>query len=714
MRAVAAGAAATATRTLLIPAAAVRALLAQYLAAGADNKSVGARLLAAFERDDRAFAKEARQAGPRRARRKRQRRRALMRAAELGHGEFIVVLLRQGHADPDWADPDTGITPLILAAQHGHEDTVASLILSRADVAKPDRWGFTPLHYVAKSNRDVVVAHLARARAPLNAKDFMGRTALELALGMGSERAARALVSRGAKFRYRIPFPKWTGPGRYLEPLPEWAVVPEPFDKLAVALLVFASEGDTGRTRGVLDHIAEAARAEAALTDLERSRHPRRPQHRIQFRQTPHTDTPLFRCATGSALTAPNPAGCLAVATLLLDIAPGVRKEVDAVNAWGATALSTAVSRGSLEMVELLLRFGANVERVTRGAEDDDLALMPLHIACRCEGRESVIVALLDAGADIDRRAPGSGLTPLHICCWAGHESMAIVLMENGAHVGVRDNSGVTALMMASFQGLLHVVKNIVSACRVWSEDGDNVIDDDVHYGGRDDLGNDEEEEGEEEEGFTDVEGNAVMTAKDADGWHALRWGCQGASEGSGSTEAIEALLRHPACRWQEEDTPFAPDKAWVAEYVKGVGLAMAQELRESGLEPMIVELKPERHVVAADGDHRLAIDLCLKWARGAGAKRKKNDAKRRRRILNEAVEKERKERARGGKRWSLKGEVRSLSTRRQTMSAATSVKDLVNFVLPEIPRTPRRPRQEDPGSGPGSPGNQHVMWVDE
>ena len=142
----------------------------------------------------------------------------------------------------------------------------------------------------------------------------------------------------------------------------------------------------------------------------------------------------------------------------------------------------------------------------------------------------------------------------------------------------------------------------------------------------------------------------------------------------------------------------------------------MAQQLREHVLEPMIVELKPERHLVAADGNHRLAIDKCLKWARGAGARKKKNDVKRRRRILNEAVEKERKERARGGKRWSLKGEVRSLSTRRQTMSAATSVKNLVNFVLPEIPPTPLRALQEDDRSGGdlGSPGNRHVMWLDE
>ena len=75
----------------------------------------------------------------------------------------------------------------------------------------------------------------------------------------------------------------------------------------------------------------------------------------------------------------------------------------------GLTALHLAAQQGSLEIAQLLIEAGANVEAKTRiGAHTS------LHLA-RGGAHASVVRALIDAGADPTAMTSRTGVTPLHL-----------------------------------------------------------------------------------------------------------------------------------------------------------------------------------------------------------------------------------------------------------------------------------------------------------
>lgn len=105
--------------------------------------------------------------------------------------------------------------------------------------------------------------------------------------------------------------------------------------------------------------------------------------------------------------------------------------EVDAVNPGGETALMLASLHGELDVVKLLVRRGAQVNRT---------GWTPLHYAALA-GHQAVVEWLLENHAYIDAASP-NGTTPLMMAAREKRTSIAQYLVEQGADPSLRNQAG--------------------------------------------------------------------------------------------------------------------------------------------------------------------------------------------------------------------------------------------------------------------------------
>jgi hypothetical protein len=115
---------------------------------------------------------------------------------------------------------------------------------------------------------------------------------------------------------------------------------------------------------------------------------------------------------------------------------------VNECSADGVMPLHRATRSGSLDMVELLLEFGADVSGQTREGQT------ALHFAC-LYGHERVALLLLEYGATVNAR-DAAGSTPLHFTASNDHEGCARILLDHGAEVSPQDVRGMTPLHLAA------------------------------------------------------------------------------------------------------------------------------------------------------------------------------------------------------------------------------------------------------------------------
>jgi hypothetical protein len=124
------------------------------------------------------------------------RERALLEAAERGNVANLKALLSavtsSGVHDAD------GLTPLMLAAIHGHRDAVRVLIDHGARVNDQSARGLSPLMLAIMNRRLDVVRLLCDRAADVNARDHLGWTPLMHAAWTGDPQVVRLLLQRGA------------------------------------------------------------------------------------------------------------------------------------------------------------------------------------------------------------------------------------------------------------------------------------------------------------------------------------------------------------------------------------------------------------------------------------------------------------------------------------------------------------------------------------
>jgi len=134
------------------------------------------------------------------------------------------------------------------------------------------------------------------------------------------------------------------------------------------------------------------------------------------------------------------------------------------------TGLMIASWEGNIEMMELFVSRGANVNRATANGEQ---ALM----FAAWRGHLEATRWLLARGAQLNRR--GLEWSALHYAVFSGHDKVAQFLIERGADLNARSTNGSTPLMMAAREGregLANMLLGLGADASITNDQGDDAF----------------------------------------------------------------------------------------------------------------------------------------------------------------------------------------------------------------------------------------------
>lgn len=320
-------------------------------------------------------------------------------AAQKGQAAVIKVLLAAG-ADPN-ARTIGGSTALHYAATSSSPDAVAELLMAKADPnAREYEWGQTPLMYAADANRAGAITALIKGKADPN----LQTKAVDLT-AMGAEDAA-ATKRRNEVMMAMLP-------QRVRDSIKTEA------DKAAAAAPAAGAPrggrggaGAAGGGAAAPDPAADPALAIAA--GFARARQPAVPTQYLTPAQIQEAIT-AGRIYGDSVAKNPPKA---------------------AVAGRGGAADTTTDGNGNLSQGAFATTVGGMG------------GLAALHHAVR-QGNMEAMVALLNAGADINERTGSDSTTPLLMATINGQFDLAMELIKRGANVKLASTQNNTPLYSA-------------------------------------------------------------------------------------------------------------------------------------------------------------------------------------------------------------------------------------------------------------------------
>ena len=121
----------------------------------------------------------------------------------------------------------------------------------------------------------------------------------------------------------------------------------------------------------------------------------------------------------------------------------------------GVTGLHGAAESGHVEIAELLIAEGANVNEMSKVGT-------PLLLAAAF-GKKEILELFIAKGGDVKVVQPGDK-TPLYYAAAKGHKEIVELLIEKGADVNAKENNGVTPLHYAAWVGHKEIIELLIAA----------------------------------------------------------------------------------------------------------------------------------------------------------------------------------------------------------------------------------------------------------
>jgi ankyrin repeat protein len=371
-------------------------------------------------------------------------------AAMRGDTAAVRSLIRQ-RVDVNVAQGD-GMTALHWAAQHGDANEVRLLVGAGAKVESKTRNGaYTPMHLAAKNGNAAAVRALIKANANASAMTATGAFPIHFAAGIGDTATIDALIDAKASINVVDTALKQT-------PL-MWAAAA---NRLAAVKLLVSKGADIKATSRV-DSVAVKEAADRLATAAKRrilypnqapqggrgggrgAGAPDSAQARldsIRRDSLMKTDTAYARIVRSSATTGGRSGNGA--------ISGGIGNDPVAQNAAAAAALDSAqrAGRGGRGAGAPQAAGGGRAGRGGGGARGgaNDLygnkgGLTALLFAAR-EGHVETVMALLDAGADVNQVSAGDHSSALLLACINGHFDLAMQLLDRGANPNLVSDAG--------------------------------------------------------------------------------------------------------------------------------------------------------------------------------------------------------------------------------------------------------------------------------
>lgn len=136
----------------------------------------------------------------------------------------------------------------------------------------------------------------------------------------------------------------------------------------------------------------------------------------------------------------------------LMRLGADVNKLVD----HSESAMEVAAAKGDVDMVMLLMGFGASVHRLDTPEGHIHTRMSPMSSAC-CNGHVEVVKLLHRLGADLNDVESNHGYSAMILAAEFGHKDVVLYLINQGADYHHKNHSGTTAKNAASGEGYHHV-----------------------------------------------------------------------------------------------------------------------------------------------------------------------------------------------------------------------------------------------------------------